>query len=144
MLPTAQVVNLSHPPAMPQLGVAAPDVVVADKKGKKALPKGFKEAWNEANKGGGKGVLAMAAAFALGASPTAVVVLLCLYMGTFSLGVGPFTWLVVSEITPLRYRARCMTLTVDVHPGRHASTAVWAASHLVTTMPSWYTSSEST
>ena len=62
MLPTAQVVNLSHPPAMPQLGVAAPDVVVADKKGKKALPKGFKEAWNEANKGGGKGVLAMAAA----------------------------------------------------------------------------------
>ena len=57
-------------------------------------------------------VLAMAAAFALGASPTAVVVLLCLYMGTFSLGVGPFTWLVVSEITPLRYRARCMTLTV--------------------------------
>ena len=62
MLPTAQLVNLSHPPAMPQLGTAAPDRVIADKKGKKTLPKGFKEAWNEANKGGGKGVLAMAAA----------------------------------------------------------------------------------
>ena len=62
MLPTAQLVNLSHPPAMPQLGTAAPDQVIPDKKGKKTLPKGFKEAWNEANKGGGKGVLAMAAA----------------------------------------------------------------------------------
>ena len=58
MLPTAQLVNLSHPPAMPQLGSAAPDRVVADKKGK--ITKG---GWDgKDGKGGGKGVLAMAAA----------------------------------------------------------------------------------
>ena len=66
MLPAAQLVNLSHPPAMPQLGDAAPDRVVADKKGK--VTKG---GWDEKKKGGGegkgpvnvpKGILAMAAA----------------------------------------------------------------------------------
>ena len=58
MLPTAQLVNLSHPPAMPQLGSAAPDRVVADKKGK--ITKG---GWDgKDGKGGGRGVLAMAAA----------------------------------------------------------------------------------
>ena len=63
LLPTAQLVNLSHPPAMPQLGAAAPDQKKADKKGKDLkLPKGFKEAWREDNGGGGKGILAMAAA----------------------------------------------------------------------------------
>jgi hypothetical protein len=61
MLPTAQLVNLSHPPAMPQLGTAAPTQVRADKKGKATLPKGFEEAWTPDN-AGGKSVLAMAAA----------------------------------------------------------------------------------
>lgn len=62
MLPTAQLVNLSHPPAMPQLGSAAPAQVKPDKKGKSTLPKGFKEAWNPENGKSGKSVLAMAAA----------------------------------------------------------------------------------
>jgi 5'-3' exoribonuclease 1 len=34
LVPGAELVNLSHPPAMPLLGDAAPDRVVADKKGK--------------------------------------------------------------------------------------------------------------
>ena len=34
LLPGAELVNLSHPPAMPLLGDAAPDRVVADKKGR--------------------------------------------------------------------------------------------------------------
>jgi len=32
MLPTAHLVNLSHPPAMPQLGAAAPDRHLPDRK----------------------------------------------------------------------------------------------------------------
>jgi 5'-3' exoribonuclease 1 len=62
MLPSAQLVNLSHPPAMPQLGTAAPPQVLADKKGKSTLPKGFQEAWTPESTGGKSSVLAMAAA----------------------------------------------------------------------------------
>ena len=75
LLPGAELVNLSHPPAMPLLGDAAPDRVVADKKGR--VTKGGwdeksarrKDAGAESAAGpepGGprvpKGILAMAAA----------------------------------------------------------------------------------
>ena len=75
LLPGAELVNLSHPPAMPLLGDAAPDRVVADKKGR--VTKGGwdeksarrKDAGGESAAGpepGGprvpKGILAMAAA----------------------------------------------------------------------------------
>ena len=65
MLPVAQLVNLSHPPAMPQLGDAAPATRARDKKGK--VTKG---GWDgKDGKGGGKGVLAMAAALLPGRAP---------------------------------------------------------------------------
>ena len=53
MLPAAQLVNLSHPPAMPQLGSAAPDRVVADKKGK--ITKGGWDGKDGKGSGGGRG-----------------------------------------------------------------------------------------
>ena len=67
LLPGAELVNLSHPPAMPLLGDAAPDRVVADKKGR--VTKGGWDEKSAQKKGGGdgkvvvpKGILAMAAA----------------------------------------------------------------------------------
>ena len=77
LLPGAELVNLSHPPAMPLLGDAAPDRVVADKKGR--VTKGGWDEKSARRKGAGgepaagpepgaggprvpKGILAMAAA----------------------------------------------------------------------------------
>ena len=67
LLPGAELVNLSHPPAMPLLGDAAPDRVVADKKGR--VTKGGWDAKSAQKKGGPegkvavpKGILAVAAA----------------------------------------------------------------------------------
>ena len=67
LVPGAELVNLSHPPAMPLLGDAAPDRVVADKKGR--VTKGGWDEKSAQKKGSGdgkvvvpKGILAMAAA----------------------------------------------------------------------------------
>ena len=67
LLPGAELVNLSHPPAMPALGDAAPDRKVADKKGR--VTKGGWDEKSAQKKGGAegkvavpKGILAMAAA----------------------------------------------------------------------------------
>ena len=43
MLPVAQLINLSHPPAMPNLGSAAPKVVVKDAKGDMSAPTQWSE-----------------------------------------------------------------------------------------------------
>ena len=75
LLPGAELVNLSHPPAMPLLGDAAPDRVVADKKGR-VTKGGWDEKSARRKDAGGesaarpepggprvpKGILAMAAA----------------------------------------------------------------------------------
>jgi len=67
MLPSSQLVNLSHPPAMPKLGDAAPDRVVADKKGKVSAggwdpkAKGTLGSTNLTGISIPKGILAMAA-----------------------------------------------------------------------------------
>ena len=43
MLPVAQLINLSHPPAMPNLGTAAPKIVVKDAKGDLSAPTQWSE-----------------------------------------------------------------------------------------------------
>ena len=54
--------------------------------------------------------LLLSTAFFLGWSPLVVVLLLCAIMASFSIGLGPFSFLVASETLGLSERATGMTL----------------------------------
>lgn len=69
----------------------------------------------------------LSAAFFLGWSPLVVVLLLCAIMASFSIGLGPFSFLVSSETLGLSERATGMTLcaaTNRLTSGTVALTAV--------------------
>lgn len=57
-----------------------------------------------------------------------VVVMLCAFMCAFSTGVGPITWVTVSECTPLRQRAKGMTLCCFINRAMSGAVALSALS----------------
>ena len=61
-------------------------------------------------------------------SPVVVVVLLCTVMASFSLGLGPFTFLVASEMLGLSERATGMTLCAAVNRSTSGLVALTAVS----------------
>jgi len=66
--------------------------------------------------------------FVSGAKPSVAVFLLCAYMVAFSLGMGPVTWLLASEMLPSRARAKGMTLCSFVNRLVSGSVALSALS----------------
>jgi sugar porter (SP) family MFS transporter len=70
-------------------------------------------------------LFALAFAFSQGASGALggiTLVALMVYVGCFAFGLGPITWLIISEIYPLRVRGRAMSI---------ATLANWAANFAV-------------
>ena len=60
-------------------------------------------------------VFALTVAFAVDAPSWVMIVLLCAFMATFSLGLGPFSFITASEIIPLKYRAKGMSLVTFIN-----------------------------
>ena len=70
-------------------------------------------------------LFALAFAFSQGSSGalgTVTLIALMVYVGCFAFGLGPITWLIISEIYPLRVRGRAMSI---------ATLANWAANFVV-------------
>ena len=57
-------------------------------------------------------LLALATCFATAAPPTAIGASLCAFMAAFAVGEGPVTWVVISEVFPLRLRGRGVALAM--------------------------------
>eukprot|EP01060_Flectonema_neradi_P038934 TRINITY_DN8345_c0_g2_i1.p1 TRINITY_DN8345_c0_g2~~TRINITY_DN8345_c0_g2_i1.p1 ORF type:complete len:495 (+),score=95.82 TRINITY_DN8345_c0_g2_i1:36-1520(+) len=78
-------------------------------------------------------VTALTVAFAVDAPSWVMIVLLCLFMATFSLGLGPFSFMTASEIIPLKYRAKGMSLVTFINrivSGSVALTALTLSSEI--------------
>ncbi|KAJ9467544.1 putative polyol transporter 4 [Diplonema papillatum] len=57
-----------------------------------------------------------------------VVVFLCCFMASFSVGAGPFPFVVASEILPLRYRAKGMSINTFINRGVSGAVSLTALS----------------
>ena len=54
----------------------------------------------------------LAASFALQLPTAATIACMCLFMVAFSVGQGPCTWVIISEVFPFRFRSKMTALAV--------------------------------